>query len=47
VAWVNDPQNPSKKDIPPGMGLQFIDIVLSDVDAIREYRSGGRLLASW
>lgn len=47
VAWINDPQNPTKPDLPSGMGLQFIDISLCDVDAIREYLSGGRLLASW
>lgn len=47
VAWINDPEKLLKKDMPPGMGLQFIDISLSDVDAIREYLSGGRLLASW
>ncbi|MGK2905567.1 MAG: TIGR02266 family protein [Desulfuromonadales bacterium] len=47
VAWVNDPQKLLKKDMPPGMGLQFVEISLSDIDAIREYLSGGRLLASW
>jgi len=47
VAWVNHPQKITKQDMPPGMGLQFLDISLSDVDAIREYLSGGRLVASW
>jgi hypothetical protein len=47
VAWVNHPQKLFKQDMPPGMGLQFLDISLSDVDAIREYLSGGRLVASW
>jgi uncharacterized protein (TIGR02266 family) len=47
VAWINDPQKVLKKDMPAGMGLQFVEISLSDVDAIREYLSGGRLLASW
>jgi uncharacterized protein (TIGR02266 family) len=47
VAWINEPQKLIKQDMPPGMGLQFIEISLSDIDAIREYLSGGRLIASW
>jgi len=47
VAWVNDPQHLTKREMPPGMGLQFIDVSLSAVDAIREYLSGGRLIPTW
>lgn len=47
VAWVNDPQRLTKEEMPAGMGLQFIDVSLSDIDAIREYLSGGRLIPSW
>jgi uncharacterized protein (TIGR02266 family) len=47
VAWVNKPPHLTKKEMPLGMGLQFVDVSLSDVDAIREYLSGGRLIPSW
>jgi uncharacterized protein (TIGR02266 family) len=36
-AWVNDPVQRKKPNLPPGMGVQFLDISLSDMNAIRDY----------
>jgi len=47
VAWVNDPKKLSKAEMPPGMGLQFIDMALSSVEAIRAYLRSGNLVPSW
>jgi uncharacterized protein (TIGR02266 family) len=47
VAWVNDPEMLFKQELPAGMGLQFIDISLDDVNAIREYLTADRLIPSW
>ena len=35
VAWVNTPGAKVKPSLPPGMGLQFIDLSLEDVHHIR------------
>jgi len=36
-AWVNDPSQRNKTNLPPGMGVQFLDISLADMNAIRNY----------
>jgi uncharacterized protein (TIGR02266 family) len=36
-AWVNDPAQRKKPNLPPGMGVQFLDISLSDMNAIQDY----------
>jgi uncharacterized protein (TIGR02266 family) len=36
-AWVNDPVQRKKPNLPPGMGVQFLDISPSDINAIRDY----------
>jgi len=47
VAWVNEVGNPVKRDLPVGMGLQFIDITLGKMDSIREYIKEKALTADW
>lgn len=37
VAWVNDPQRPVSPGLPPGMGVQFLDLSLDDLHALREF----------
>ena len=47
VAWTNEPGNLRKFSFPPGMGLQFIDLSLNDMHAIRDYLNKGRLVPTW
>jgi len=37
VAWVNDPQRVTKPHLPPGMGVQFLDLSLADLQAVRDF----------
>jgi uncharacterized protein (TIGR02266 family) len=37
VAWVNVTHQPKKPALPPGFGVQFVDITLDDLHAIRDY----------
>lgn len=37
VAWVNTAQQPKKPALPAGFGVQFVDITLDDLHAIRDY----------
>lgn len=37
VAWINDPQRVSKPHLPPGMGVQFLDLSLADLQAVRDF----------
>jgi len=47
VAWTNEPGNLRKFSLPPGMGLQFMDLSLKDLHAIREYLNTGKLVPAW
>ena len=47
VAWANDPVNPKKPHMPAGMGVQFTDISLDDLHAIRRFLEHSELDASW
>ncbi len=40
VAWVNHPRKIVKAQLPPGLGLQFMDLRLEDMEAIRNYIKG-------
>jgi uncharacterized protein (TIGR02266 family) len=37
VAWINEPGNLKKYSLPPGMGIQFIDLSLENLQAIRNF----------
>lgn len=47
VAWVNEPTHKKKPTLPPGMGLQFLDLSLDDLHAIREFVDTECLTPSW
>ena len=43
VAWTNESREIKSKDLPLGMGLQFLDISLDHIHAIRGYINEGGL----
>jgi uncharacterized protein (TIGR02266 family) len=43
VAWINVADQPKKPALPSGFGVQFNDIPLGDLHAIREYLTGNDL----
>lgn len=47
VAWVNHPELIKNPHLPVGMGLQFLDVSMADMDAIRDYIKEEKLLPSW
>jgi len=47
VAWVNPKDKPRKPELPPGMGVQFVDLPLEDVKAIRRFLEYNELEPSW
>ncbi|HWI40447.1 MAG TPA: response regulator [Verrucomicrobiae bacterium] len=47
VAWLNTPEAPPKPVLPAGMGLQFLDLTVNDMDAIRGYLHQGRISPTW
>ncbi len=47
VAWVNPKQNPRKPELPPGMGIQFVELSLDDMKMIRRFLEHNELEPSW
>jgi len=47
VAWVNAPEKMQKPQLPPGMGIQFLDLSLEYMYAIREFIKQQCLTAQW
>jgi uncharacterized protein (TIGR02266 family) len=47
VAWTNEPGNLRKFSLPPGMGLQFLDLPLKDMHVIREYLNNDDFVPTW
>jgi uncharacterized protein (TIGR02266 family) len=47
VAWVNHPELQANPNLPPGMGLQFLDISLDDMNAVRQYIKKEALMPFW
>lgn len=47
VAWVNEADNPLKRDLPVGMGLEFDNILPEATDVIRGYIDKNALAADW
>lgn len=47
VAWVNPKEKPRKPDLPPGMGIQFVDLSLEDMKSIRRFLEYNELEPSW
>lgn len=47
VAWVNPLKNPRKPELPPGMGIQFVNLSLEDMKSIRRFLEHNELEPSW
>jgi uncharacterized protein (TIGR02266 family) len=47
VAWVNQKEHPRKPELPPGMGIQFVDLSLEDMKSIRRFLEHNELEPSW
>jgi uncharacterized protein (TIGR02266 family) len=47
VAWTNEPALPKKPSLPTGMGIQFMDLSLDDLHAIRQFLDKGDLIPTW
>ncbi|MFZ3207377.1 MAG: response regulator [Geobacteraceae bacterium] len=43
VAWLNHPEMMKNPNLPVGIGLHFIDLTLSDLDALRKYLQEGSM----
>ena len=47
VAWVNHPELPVNPNLPAGMGLQFLDISLDDMNSVRQLIKNEALMPFW
>ncbi len=47
VAWTNEPGRVKSRNLPAGMGLQFIDLTLDRIHFIRQYINEGGLEPEW
>jgi uncharacterized protein (TIGR02266 family) len=47
VAWTNNPGMLKKEALPPGMGLQFLDLSLEDMHLIRSSLENGKFVPTW
>ena len=47
VAWINEPGYLKKYSLPPGIGIQFLNLSLENLHAIRDYLSKGNLVPTW
>lgn len=47
VAWSNEPGTLKKTSLPPGMGLQFLNLSLKDMYLIREFLNNGVVTPTW
>jgi uncharacterized protein (TIGR02266 family) len=47
VAWTNEPGLLKKDSLPPGMGIQFVDLSLNNLQAIRNFLKEGDLKPVW
>ncbi len=47
VAWTNEPHCPKNASLPPGVGLQFLNLSLDDIQVIRDFLEFGELSPTW
>jgi uncharacterized protein (TIGR02266 family) len=47
VAWVNDPDNIKKSSLPPGMGIQFLNLSMEYMQTIRTFLNNGEFVPTW
>jgi uncharacterized protein (TIGR02266 family) len=47
VAWINIPGDKLSPRLPPGMGIQFVDLSLAEMHAIKEFVQNESLSPAW
>jgi len=47
VAWTNEPGRLKKDSLPPGMGIQFVDLSFDNLQSIRNFLKEGDLKPVW
>ncbi len=47
VAWTNETRDLKSSILPPGMGLQFLNLSLENIHAIRDFLNTGGLSPVW
>ena len=47
VAWTNEPDAIKKASLPPGMGLQFLDLSFENMNTIRTFLDKGEFVPTW
>ena len=47
VAWTNEAGHRKKFNLPPGMGIQFLDLSLENLQYIRNFLKEGDLKPDW
>jgi uncharacterized protein (TIGR02266 family) len=47
VAWINHPESIKNQNLPIGMGLQFINLTLDDLDSIRKFTKNQTIQPEW
>ncbi len=47
VAWVNSKEAPEKPELPPGVGVQFINMPLDSIKAIRSFMKHNIVEPRW
>ena len=47
IAWVNNPEFMICENLPPGMGIQFINLRPEDLEALREFVKKKLILPVW
>lgn len=47
VAWTNEAGQPKKPNLPPGMGIQFLNLSLGKLQFIRNFLKEGDLKPDW
>lgn len=47
VSWLNHPESIKNHNLPAGMGLQFMDLSMDDMDSLRKFIKNQVLTADW
>jgi uncharacterized protein (TIGR02266 family) len=47
VAWTNEPHRRRSPELPPGMGIQFVDLPMEEASHIRGFLDNGDLVPVW
>ena len=47
VAWVNPADRPRKPELPPGVGIQFVDLSLEDLKSLKRFLEHNEIEPAW